>query len=142
MNKVRLTNGNEYEILPVGFQAGRSSNGNDMLKLILVGNDSMTFEGIEGEFSVSENVSKILRVDDSGMTEDVASGYTALKSIEKCNNCLIKTQAELLEDGTYGIKEVCGTVYAVILEKPDIWTRYEQLKETVDLMVLSELEEA
>lgn len=140
MEKIRLRNGNEYEVIPGGFQMGESSNKNPKLRMILAEKEGVSFDSVEADFSIEENVANILLIDPGNSAEDAVSGYTVLRSVEKCKDYLTGHDTTPLKDGGYSMEEIRQTVYVVLLEKPDLQTQFEQLKETVDMVVLSALE--
>lgn len=140
MEKIRLKNGNEYNVIPGGFQMMGSQGGGKLLRMILAQKEGVSFDSIEADFSREENLSDILLLDPNNTAENVVSGYTTLKSVEKSNGYLIGHDTKQLEDGSYQMDEIRGTVYVVLLAQPDFQTQFEQLKETVDMMVLSALE--
>lgn len=140
MEKIRLRNGSEYDVVSGGFQMMNGQEGNKLLRMILAQKGSVSFDSVEADFSVEENISDILLLDPNNTAENVVSGYTILKSVEKCNDYLIGHHTTELEDGGYRMDEIRGTVYVVLLSKPDFQTQFEQLKETVDMVVMSALE--
>lgn len=140
MEKIRLANGREYDIIPGGFQMSDSKNATGMLRMILADGEGISFDDVEADLSAGENVADILLIDPNGSAENVISGYTALKSVEKCHNYLTGHNTTPLGDGGYGMEEIRQTVYVVLLEKPDLQARVEQLQGTVDALVLDALE--
>lgn len=140
MEKIRLVNGSEYDVIPGGLQMGESSNKNQKLRMVLSEKEGASFDSVEADFSFEENVVNILLIDTNGSAEDVISGYTILRSVEKCKDYLTGHNTTPLEDGGYSMEEIRQTVYVVLLEKPDFQTQFEQLKDTVDMVVLNALE--
>lgn len=140
MEKIRLANGREYDIIPGGFQMSDSKNATGMLRMILADGEGISFDDVEADLSAGENVADILLIDPNGSAENVVSGYTALKSVEKCHNYLTGHNATPLEGGVYEMEEIRQTVYVVLLEKPGLQARVEQLQGTVDALVLDALE--
>ena len=140
MEKIRLTNQHEYSVIPGGFQMSDSKNATGMLRMILADEEGISFDSVETDFSTEENIADILLLDPNGSAENVVSGYTALKSVEKCRDYLTGHNTTPLEGGGYEMEEIRQTVYVVLLEKPDLQARLEQLQGTVDALVLDALE--
>lgn len=140
MEKIRLKNGNEYDIIPGGFQMKDSQGGTGLLRMILAEKEGTSFDSIEADFNKEENVTDILLIDPNGSAEDVVSGYSILKSVEKCRDYLTGHDTVPLEDGGYQMDEIRQTVYVVLLERPDFQTRFRNMVETVDMLVLNALE--
>lgn len=140
MEKIRLKNGNEYDIIAGGFQMMTGQGGNELLRMIIPDNDEISFDSVEKDFSIESNLTDIVLLDPNQTAENVVSGYTVLKSVEKSNNYLIGHHTTPLEDGGYNMEEIRGAVYVVLLSKPDFQTEFERVKETVDMVVLNMLE--
>ena len=140
MEKIRLINRNEYEVIPGGLQRKLGNDGVEQLRLLIADRDELNFDFVESDFQLEENTSNISYIGITESVEDVISGYTILKSVEKCKDYLIGHNTTPLEDGGYNMEEIRGTVYAILLEKPNFRTQFESLKETVDMMILSALE--
>lgn len=140
MEKIRVKNGNEYDVIPGGFQMMDSQEGCKLLRMILAQKEGMSFDSVEADFSKEENLSTILLLDPNHTAENAVSGYTILKSVEKSSDYLIGHDTRQLEGGGYQMNEMRGTVYIILLAQPDFQTQFESLKETVEAMVLSALE--
>lgn len=140
MEKIRLKNGNEYDVIPGGFQMTDGQGGCKLLRMILVQKEGMSFDTVEADFSQEENLSTIRLLDPNHTAENAVSGYTILKSVEKSSDYLIGHNTRQLEGGGCQMDEIRGTVYVILLAQPDFQTQFDSLKETVEAMVLSALE--
>lgn len=140
MEKIRLTNGNEYDVILGGLQRKNGGDGIEQLRLLLATREDISFDSVEADFSVAENTSNIGYIGVTESIEDVISGYTILKSVEKCKDYLVGHNTTPLEDGGYNMEEIRDTVYVVLLQKPDFQSQFNDMKETLDMMLLSVLE--
>ncbi len=140
MERIRLKNGAEYDVIPGGFQMKNGQEGTGLLRLILAEKEDLSLSRIEADFSAEENVSVIRLTDPNDSVEDVVSGYTILRSVEKCTDYLVGHETRKIESGGYQMEEIRGDVYVVLLSRPDLQTRFERLRETVDIVVLNALE--
>lgn len=140
METIRLKNGNEYNVIGGGFQLITGEDGAEILRLTIPDNDDISFDSVEKDFSNESNLADIILLDVNKTAEHVISGYTILKSVEKSNNFIVSRKMIPLEEGGYDTQLIRGSVYVVLLAKPDFQTEFERVKETVDMVVLSMLE--
>lgn len=140
MEKIRLTNGNEYDVIPGGLQRKNGGDGIEQMRLLIADREDLSFDSVESDFQISENTNNIAYIGVTESVEDVISGYTILKSVEKCKDYLVGHNTTPLEDGGYHMEEIRDTIYVVLLQKPDFQSQFNDLKETVNMMVMSALE--
>lgn len=128
MEKVKLLNGETYELVTNGVQES-----NDKLVLMFKPN-GRTFDQIEQDFDLESNVSKVYILDSSDETMQSIVGYTQYKGIQKILDYELYSYMD--EDET---KTETGTVFKVTLSKPDIQKKVADIQETVDFLVAEQL---
>lgn len=130
MGKIRLSNGQELEIIVDGIQAA-----GDSLTLRLVPGDKNIME-YETLLSDVANTSKIQVIDYNYEVFKIYSGYTKIQKIEK----QMETIVDYTQDEEGNPVPVNGVAIIVELQRPDeTESRIAALEETVDTLVLESL---
>ena len=138
--KIRLTNGSTYDLVPGGI-----AEGNDKLTLtVLIGD--RTLADIDTETDNSGNTGRIEVLDSSGDVMDIKKDYLYQTGCRKQKDYVIGRES--VDTGTVddeGIQimeyhDVTGTVAIIELVRSDLRKEVESLKETVDVLVVSNLE--
>lgn len=114
--------------------------GDDIAEFIFLPGDK-SYDYIESDITGAE---RIAILDLAGDTLESRAGYTCFGGLKKQPDYLIKT--EQVKKGTdetgavvYESQDSYGTVMIAVLKKTDIRKELENLKETVDMMVLERL---
>lgn len=136
MEKIKLGNGALFD-LPTG---GVMSLQGERIQIIIT-EDQNTFNQIESIFSTDANTSRLEILDMAGDTMDVKHDYTYLESIKKEKDYVIGREETTDESGNVNYQDVTGTVYIIVLSKPDLRQQVKNLQETVDFLVLEGLGE-
>lgn len=136
MNQLKLSNNTKYDLITNGVE----ESGDYLTLSFLPGLDS--FETVEVEFNAS-NTEKIYILGLNGQPMEVKTGFTRLVEMQKKMDYAISY--ETVNTGTeeapnYETKEVKDTVMVVKLRRPDIRDTVQTLQDTLDTMILSQLE--
>ena len=142
--KLKTQSGAVYELTPNGAYFA-----DDTAKVIFVFPEGKTYEQVESDIEGNE---RLQILDDAGEVTETKVGYSYLDGITKKNDYVIGTkqvEAGNDESGTtlYTTENIQGTVLIVSLKKADLRTELDaakkqiaNLNETVDMLVLSDLE--
>lgn len=136
MNQLKLSNNTKYDLITNGVE----ESGDYLTLSFLPGLDS--FETVESEFS-SLNAEKIYILGLDGQPIEVKTGFTQLVELQKKMDYVISSETVNTgteEEPNYETKEVKNTVIVVKLRRPDIRDTVQTLQDTVDAMILSQLE--
>ncbi len=136
MEQLKLGNGTLLD-LPSGSVMDLRS---DRLQVI-VSADTYSFSQIESLFGSETNTSRLEILDMVGETMDVKRDYTHLDSIKKQNDYVIGREEVIPENegDPIGYQDITGTVYIIVLAKPDLREQVKDLQETVDVLVMEGL---
>lgn len=137
--KVKFGNGSIYELIPGGLMYAESS-----LKIIFLPGGK-TLSQIDSETDNSSNTDRIELLDSLGEVIDIKKNYIYQSSCEKRNDYVIGQ--EEYQDGTdiegnpiKAYRDIKGTVVIVTLKKSDMRKELDNLKEAVEMMLVSSLE--
>lgn len=136
MEQVRLINNTKYELVTNGV----TESGDYLTLSFLPGLDS--FETVEAEFNQT-NTEKIYILGLDGQPMEVKTGFTQLAEMKKKMDYVISSETVNIgtEDAPdYETNEVKETIMIARLRKPDIRDTVQTLQDTVDAMILSQLE--
>lgn len=136
MEQLRLTNNTKYELVTNGV----TESGDYLTLSFLPGLDS--FETVEAEFNQT-NTEKIYILGLDGQPMEVKTGFTQLTEMKKKMDYVISS--ETINTGTeeepnYATSEVKDTIMVAKLRRPDIRDTVQTLQDTVDAIILSQLE--
>lgn len=136
MEQLRLTNNTKYELVTNGV----TESGDYLTLSFLPGLDS--FETVEAEFNQT-NTEKIYILGLDGQPMEVKTGFTQLTEMKKKMDYVISS--ETINTGTeeepnYATSEVMDTIMVAKLRRPDIRDTVQTLQDTVDAIILSQLE--
>ena len=155
--KIKLTNGSEYEIVPGGLR--ESSDKTSLTIIALIGDK--TLADVDSEFDTSGNVEKIIVLDSEGESIDIKKGYRYEVGCKKQKDYVIGPEEVVIEPAdaaTTGASEtevpvekeyrdVTGTVVIIELSTGDLRKEVDELKATlaeqsaaIDTLILGELE--
>lgn len=135
MEQLKLGNGNLYDLVANGIV----DIGTDRLQITILAGFN-TFSGIESDFENVLNTQKIKIIDSIGENLMIKNDYTYLESITKQNDYVTGQEEYVDENGENNYRDTTNTVYIIVLSKPDLRKQVKDLQETVDVLVLSELE--
>ncbi len=135
MEQIKLANGSQYELTVNGI----IDEGEDRLMLVILPG-IMNFQEIEKDFDNNINTDRLEVLDSLGDLMDVRKGYTVLKSIKKKNDYVVKVSEITDENGNIIQENVKGVAYTLVLSKPELRDHVNSIQETVDALVLSDLE--
>lgn len=136
MEQVRLINNTKYELVTNGV----TESGDYLTLSFLPGLES--FETVEAEFNQT-NTEKIYILGLDGRPMEVKTGFTQLTEMKKKMDYVISSETVNIgtEDAPdYETNEVKETIMIARLRKPDIRDTVQTLQDTVDAMILSQLE--
>lgn len=136
MNQLKLSNNTKYDLITNGVE----ESGDYLTLSFLPGLDS--FETVESEFNPT-NAEKVYILGLDGQPIEVKTGFTQLVEMQKKMDYVISSETVNTgteEDPNYETKEVKDTVMVVKLRRPDIRDTVQTLQDTVDTMILSQLE--
>mgnify|MGYP000000412497 FL=1 len=136
MNQLKLLNNTKYELITNGVE----ESGDYLTLSFLPGLDS--FETAETEFNPT-NTERIYILGLDGQPIEVKTGFTQMVEMRKKMDYVISS--ETVNTGTeeapnYETNEVKDTVMVVKLRRPDIRDTVQTLQDTVDAIILSQLE--
>ena len=156
--KIKLTNGSEYEIVPGGL---RESSDKTSLTIIALMGDK-TLADVDSEFDVSENVEKITVLDSAGESIDIKKGYRYEVGCKKQKDYVIGREEVVAEtvdsvstedsdsaeiETPTEYRDITGTVVIIELSTGDLRKEVDELKAalaeqsaTIDTLILGELE--
>lgn len=158
--KIKLTNGSEYEIVPGGL---RESSDKTSLTIIALMGDK-TLADVDSEFDVAENVEKITVLDSNGEPIDIKKGYRYEVGCKKQKDYVIGREEVVIETADAATTEasestetevpvekeyrdITGTVAIIELSTGDLRKEVDELKATlaeqsaaIDTLILGELE--
>ncbi|WP_235622982.1 hypothetical protein [Enterocloster bolteae] len=136
MNQLKLSNNTKYDLITNGVE----ESGDYLTLSFLPGLDS--FETVESEFSPL-NTGKIYILGLDGHPMEVKTGFTQLAEMQKKIDYVISYEtvnAGTEEEPNYETNEVKDTIMVAKLRRPDIRDTVQTLQDTVDAMILSQLE--
>ena len=136
MNQLKLSNNTKYDLITNGVE----ESGDYLTLSFLPGLDS--FETVESEFRPL-NTAKIYILGLDGQPMEVKTGFTQLSEIKKKKDYVISSEtvnAGTEEEPNYETNEVKDTIMVAKLRRPDIRETVQTLQDTVDAMILSQLE--
>lgn len=136
MNQLKLSNNTIYDLITNGVE----ESGDYLTLSFLPGLDS--FETVESEFSPL-NTGKIYILGLDGHPMEVKTGFTQLAEMQKKIDYVISYEtvnAGTEEEPNYETNEVKDTIMVAKLRRPDIRDTVQTLQDTVDAMILSQLE--
>lgn len=136
MNQLKLSNNTKYDLITNGVE----ESGDYLTLSFLPGLDS--FEMVEAEFN-STNTGRIYILGLDGQPMEVKTGFTQLVEMRKKMDYVIYSETVntgTKEEPNYETNEVKDTVMVVKLRRPDIRDTVQTLQDTVDAMILSQLE--
>lgn len=136
MNQLKLSNNTKYDLITNGVE----ESGDYLTLSFLPGLDS--FEMVESEFNPT-NAEKIYILGLEGQPIEVKTGFTQLVEMRKKMDYVISSETVNTgteEEPNYETKEVKDTVMVVKLRRPDIRDTVQTLQDTVDAIILSQLE--
>lgn len=137
--KIRLTNGSIYEVV-----AGAFLYTDDKLIITMLPGFKR-LEEIYMEFDNSSNVNSVDLLGSTGETMDIRKGYIYLAECKLQKDYVIgreeidngvDAEGNLMKD----YKNIIGTVVTVVLKKQDIRKELDSVKETVDMLIVANLE--
>ena len=147
MEQIKLKNGAQYDLVPSGI----GDVGKDKIQIVILPGTS-SFSEIEEIFGDEQNTQKIRVVNELNETLVVKNDYIHLESIMKQNDYVIgrepytgevEVDEEANEEGgrptEANYRDVIGTVYVIVLSRPDLRMQVKSLQETVDILVLEGL---
>ncbi len=140
MDELKLKNGSSYELVVGGVFA----LSDEKLQITILPG-SKTFLEIETDFQNEANTEHITIISNFGDTINIRRDFTSLESISKINDYVIGreqiTTGEFSEDGTemFEYNDIKGTVYTIILNKPDLREQIRNMQDAIDTLVLNEL---
>ncbi len=135
MQTIELNSGARYNLAPGGIVDIR---GNKIQITVIP--DNRIFSQIESDFSLESNTKKIKIVDEYEEIISIKRNYTFLESIAKINNSVIGNEEYIDNDGEIMYRDVIGVACKIVLSKPDLYSQVQDIQETMDMIVLSELE--
>ena len=100
------------------------------------------FETVEAELNPL-NTEKIYILDSNGHPMEVKTGFTRLVEMSKKRDYVISSETVNIgteEEPNYQTNEIRDTVMVAKLRRPDIRDTVQTLQDTVDAMILSQLE--
>mgnify|MGYP001053556617 FL=1 len=136
MNQLKLSNNTKYDLITNGVE----ESGDYLTLSFLPGLDS--FETVEAEFSQT-NTEKIYILGLDGQPMEVKTGFTQLIEMKKKMDYVISSETVNTgteEEPNYETNEVKDTIMVVKLRRPDIRDTVQTLQDTVDAIILSQLE--
>lgn len=136
MEQLRLINNTKYELVTNGV----TESGDYLTLSFLPGLDS--FETVEAEFNQT-NTEKIYILGLDGHPMEVKTRFTQLTEMKKKMDYVISSEtvnAGTEEEPNYETNEVKDTIMVAKLRRPDIRDTVQTLQDTVDAMILSQLE--
>lgn len=136
MNQLKLLNNTKYDLITNGVE----ESGDYLTLSFLPVLDS--FETVEAEFSQT-NTEKIYILGLDGQPMEVKTGFTQLIEMKKKMDYVISSETVNTgteEEPNYETNEVKDTIMVVKLRRPDIRDTVRTLQDTVDAIILSQLE--
>lgn len=137
--QIKLTNGSTYDVV-----AGAFRYTDDKLTITMLPGFK-TLEDVYSEFDNSANVSTVELLGAAGDIMDIRKGYIYLTECKLQKDYVIgrdEVDNGLDEEGNpiKDYKDITGTVVTVVLKKQDIRKELDNVKETVDMLVVANLE--
>lgn len=136
MEQIKLLNNTKYDLVT----NGESEIGGYLTLIFLPG--LHTFETIESELN-PQNTERIYILGADGLPIKVKKGFTQLFDMSKKFDYVISTEtvnSGTEEDPNYETNEIRDTVIVAKLRKPNINDTVKTLQDTVDAIILSQLE--
>lgn len=136
MNQLKLSNNTKYDLITNGVE----ESGDYLTLSFLPGLDS--FETVESEFNPT-NTEKIYILGLDGQPMEVKTGFSQLVEMRKKMDYVISSETVNTgteEEPNYETNEVKDTIMVVKLRRPDIRDTVRTLQDTVDAIILSQLE--
>lgn len=138
--QAKLANGSLYDLVPGGI----TEAGEKLTIITLLGDRSLL--DIDSETDNPINTARIEVLDSAGDLIDIKKGYLYQTSCRKQKDYVIGRQeidsGQMDEDGNpiMEYQDIIGTVVVIELVKSDLRKEVQNLSETVDMLVLSNLE--
>lgn len=137
--QIKLTNGSTYDVV-----AGAFRYTDDKLTITMLPGFK-NLEEVYSNFDNSANVSTIELLGAAGDIMDIRKGYIYLTECKLQKDYVIgrnEVDNGLDEEGNpiKDYKDITGTVVTVALKKQDIRKELDNVKETVDILVVANLE--
>lgn len=136
MEKIKLNNGHVYELAVNGIIETP-----DALSFTFLPADK-SFEEIERDFETETATEKIYILDSSDQIMYSVIGFSQYCGMAKKPDYVLSTEQinkGTEEDPIMETVEKIGAVMVVELSRPDLEKKYDDLKETVEFLVLSQL---
>lgn len=136
MNQLKLLNNTKYDLITNGVE----ESGDYLTLSFLPVLDS--FETVESEFNPT-NTERIYILGLDSQPIEVKTGFTQLVEMHKKMNYVISSETVNTgteEEPNYETNEVKETIMIAKLRRPDIRDTVQTLQDTVDAMILSQLE--
>lgn len=136
MEQIKLINNTKYDLVTNGV----SESGDSLTLSFLPCLDD--FETVEAELNPL-NTEKIYILDSNGHPMEVKTGFTRLVEMSKKRDYVISSETVNIgteEEPNYQTNEIRDTVMVAKLRRPDIRDTVQTLQDTVDAMILSQLE--
>lgn len=136
MEQIKLINNTKYDLVTNGV----SESGDSLTLSFLPSLDD--FETVEAELNPL-NTEKIYILDSNGHPMEVKTGFTRLVEMSKKRDYVISSETVNIgteEEPNYQTNEIRDTVMVAKLRRPDIRDTVQTLQDTVDAMILSQLE--
>ena len=136
MEQIKLINNTKYDLVTNGV----SESGDSLTLSFLPGLDD--FETVEAELNPL-NTEKIYILDSNGHPMEVKTGFAHLVEMSKKHDYVISSETVNIgteEEPNYKTNEIRDTVMVAKLRRPDIRDTVQTLQDTVDAMILSQLE--
>lgn len=136
MEQIKLINNTKYDLVTNGV----SESGDSLTLSFLPGLDD--FKTVEAELNPL-NTEKIYILDSNGHPMEVKTGFTHLVEMSKKHDYVISSETVNIgteEEPNYQTNEIRDTVMVAKLRRPDIRDTVQTLQDTVDAMILSQLE--
>lgn len=108
----------------------------DKVQLIFVLPEGKSFEQVEADLT---NNDRIIIMDQEGETIESRAGYPYLKKLTKQKNYIIGVDRVEGKEAVSTDRNVTATVMTAVLKRSDIRQELASIRETVDILVLSQL---
>lgn len=137
MEKIKFGS-TQYDLVP-----GGATFGMETARVVAVWPEGKTYEQVEMAIT---GIERIEILDSAGDVLTVHKNYLHLEELSRKKDYVIRT--ERIDDGIntdtgeilYSTKDIVGTVLIATLKRTDMRLEVDTLKETVDMLVLSNLE--
>lgn len=138
--QIKLANGSRYDVVPGGITA----SGDKLTIIVLMG--SHTLSEIDIETDNSSNTGRIEVLDSLGDVMDIKKDYIYQTGCRKQKDYVVGR--ETVDTGTFDeegnsvveYQDIIATVAMIELSQADLRKEVNNLKETVDMLIVSNLE--